>query len=193
MPIARKLMPSAPLVCFILVALLPATGTVREAPSGPTLDLHSLPPGPRPLPVTIGAYLIDLERIEEATGTYALAGYLDLEWRDPRLSREVFPNLNRTHISLQDIWWPNIEFFNQHEPRNIANLQLGVRDDGTVVYEERFRVRLGSELNFRRFPFDRQDLLLQIESFRQRAVTWKQAAPKVRSSIIERHFGLTPK
>jgi hypothetical protein len=116
--------------------------------------------------VTVGAYLIDIERIEETTGTYTVAAYLELEWRDPRLAREVASGLDRSRLTLQEIWWPNIELYNQYDPRNTANLHLSIKDDGTVVYEERFRARLGSDLNFRFFPFDSQDLPLQIESFR---------------------------
>jgi hypothetical protein len=175
------------------LVLLPVSGgaQVRSISSAP-VDLHSIPPGPRPFPVKIAAYLIDVERMEESTGTYALAGYLTLEWNDTRLSREAAPAMDRSHLSLQDIWWPNIEFFNQNEPRTTANLHITVNDDGTVIYEERFRVKLGSDFDFRRFPFDHQRLLMQIESFRydstQMSLTIRQSQQLKNPGALMRVF-----
>lgn len=151
----------------IVVAVASVSALATSASAAPAAaDLHSFPPGPRPLPVTIGAYLIDFERIEESTGTCTLDGYLDLEWVDPRLRLDAVPAIDRGRLTIADIWWPNIEFYNQYDARDVANVQLAIKDDGTVVYEDRFRARLGCDLDFRRFPFDRQSLPLQIESFR---------------------------
>ena len=129
-------------------------------------SLKTMPPGPRPLPVKIGVYLIDFEKIDELTLTQTIVGYMMLTWQDPRLAKGLAPELDRASVSLDDIWNPDVEIINQHVPRSIANWVITIQDDGTVVYEERFTAELSSDFDLRRFPFDRQRLHLKIESFR---------------------------
>lgn len=154
------------LLTLAIVSFAPVPVRAADATSPPAADLPAIPPGPRPFPVTIGGYLIDLERIDESAGMCALDGYLDLEWVDPRLQRDAAPALDRNRLTIHDIWWPNIEFYNQYDARQISNVQINVSDDGTVEYQERFNARLSCDLDFRQFPFDRQRLPMQIESFR---------------------------
>jgi hypothetical protein len=126
----------------------------------------TMPPGPRPLPVNVGVYLIDFEEIDELTLTETIVGYLMLSWQDPRLAKGLAPELDRASVSLDDIWNPDVEIINQHTPRSISNWVITIHDDGTVVYEERFTAELSSDFDLRRFPFDRQHLHLKLESFR---------------------------
>ena len=129
-------------------------------------SLKALPPGARPLPVKIGVYLIDFEKIDELTLTQTIVGYLTLAWQDPPLAKGLAPELDRSSVTLDDIWHPNVEIVNQHTPRSIANWSVAIDDDGTVVYEERFTAELSSDFDLRRFPFDNQQLRMAIESFR---------------------------
>jgi Neurotransmitter-gated ion-channel ligand binding domain len=142
---------------------IPSSAPAQTAVQG----LRALPPGPRPVPVTIGAYLIDFEKIDESTLTHSLDGYLTLQWHDARLTREKLPpEIDRMAVTLDQIWSPNIEFRNQHEPRQVINSQLTIGDEGLVTYEERFQANLSTDFHLQRFPFDRQMLLMHIESFR---------------------------
>ena len=125
-----------------------------------------MPPGPRPIPVSIGVYLIDFEKIDELTLTQTIVGYLMLSWHDPRLAKGLAPELDRSAVSLDDIWNPDVEVINQHTPRSIANWVITINDEGTVVYEERFTAELSSDFDLRRFPFDSQRLRMVVESFR---------------------------
>ena len=129
-------------------------------------SLKSLPPGERPVKVAIGSYLIDFQEIDENTLSHTMTGYLTLEWRDPRLAKGATPDFDRDKVSLDQIWSPNIEVVNEHEPRSISNVDITVSDDGHVRYEERFKAKLSTDFDLRKFPFDRQRLLLGIESFR---------------------------
>ena len=129
-------------------------------------SLKALPPGARPLPVKIAVYLIDFEKIDELTLTQTIVGYLTLTWQDPRLANGLAPELDRSSVTLDDIWHPNVEIINQHAPRSIANWSIEIDDAGNVVYEERFTAELSSDFDLRRFPFDNQQLQMAIESFR---------------------------
>jgi hypothetical protein len=137
------------------------------AGSAAAQDVKSLPPGERPFPVTAGVYLIDFQKIDESTLTHTVDGYLTLEWRDSRLAKGAGPGaaLAQGGVTLDQIWSPNIEFMNVHEPRETANSQVTIDDRGMVKYEERFKAEFSTEFDLRRFPFDQQMLLMRIESF----------------------------
>jgi hypothetical protein len=160
--LARTSTRSASCRALPVVALL----WLMTASTASAESLKSMPPGPRPLPVNIGVYLIDFEKIDELTLTQTIVGYLMLTWKDPRLAKGLAPELDRSSVSLDDVWNPDVEIINQHTPRSISNWVITIQDDGTVVYEERFTAELSSDFDLRRFPFDRQHLHLKIESFR---------------------------
>src|SRR4030095_2387355 len=66
---------------------------------------------------------------------------------------------------LNQIWWPNLDFVNSEEKASLENLVLLVHPDGTVEYRTKFSSHLASNFNLHSFPFDEQDLLVEIESF----------------------------
>ena len=136
-------------------------------------SLKEMPPGPRPLPVKIGVYLIDFEKIDELTLTQTIVGYMMLTWQDPRLAKGLAPELDRSSVTLDTIWNPDVEIINQHTPRSISNWSITIDDEGTVTYEERFTAELSSDFDLRRFPFDSQRLRMAIESFRYEETAMK--------------------
>jgi hypothetical protein len=116
---------------------------------------------------------VDINRINEVDNTFRIQGFIDLVWCDPRLTfdpkatstvEKIFLEHNAA-LELERIWWPDLEFVNQTEPRKSENVALVIRSDGTVDYEEMFVVVLKSPFDLRRFPFDRQQLEVEIESF----------------------------
>ena len=147
----------------LLTVLIWTAAATAHAATG---SLKLLPPGPRPIAVSVGTYLIDFQKIDESTLTHTIVVYLTLQWRDPRLAKDQLSDLDPMAITLDQIWHPNIEVTNLHSPREVANSMLTLDDDGTVTYEERFKGELSTDFELQRFPFDRQMLLLQIESFR---------------------------
>ena len=129
-------------------------------------SLKTLPPGERPVKISIGSYLIDFQEIDENTLSHTMTGYLTLQWRDARLAKGATKDFDAEKVALDQIWSPNIEITNEHEPRSISNADLRVSDEGVVTYEERFKAKLSTDFDLRRFPLDRQRLFLGIESFR---------------------------
>lgn len=146
-------------IAAIILVFLGARGVSAQ-------NVTSLPPGERPIQVSIHTYLVDFEQIDEATFSYKISGYLTLEWRDTRLAKASAPAFDREHATLGLIWHPNIELVNEFEARDVSNTTLTIDDDGLVRYEERFKAQLATDFNLRKFPFDRQTALMAIESFR---------------------------
>ena len=149
----------------LFVASAFAILAAAAAPAG-AQTLKTLPPGERPVKVSIGSYLIDFQEIDENTLSHTMTGYLTLQWRDSRLAKGVTKDFEPEKATLDQIWSPNIEITNEHEPRSTSNAELKITDDGRVTYEERFKAKLSTDFDLRRFPFDRQRLFLGIESFR---------------------------
>ena len=66
---------------------------------------------------------------------------------------------------LEQIWWPAITFANELSPRQVENQEIVITNDGTVEYREKFEVLLSTNFQMKRFPFDYQILIAEIESF----------------------------
>jgi len=137
-----------------------ATFVTSPNPDGPAL-------------VHIGLYVDQITDVDESSNSFRMQGFLDLIWCDPRLAFnpsetdtkvEIFLE-DDAHEALNNIWWPNLEFVNEDEPVSIENLTLLVHADGTVEYRSKFSGNFASIFNLHAFPFDEQNLLVEIESF----------------------------
>jgi Neurotransmitter-gated ion-channel ligand binding domain len=65
---------------------------------------------------------------------------------------------------LQQMWWPQLEFINTGTP-DVANRTLDIAPDGSVTYKLSVTATFRSDLDLRRFPFDRETLEVRIQSF----------------------------
>ena len=126
-----------------------------------------------PAMVHIGLYLDEITEVDEGANSFKMQGFLDLIWCDPRLSFSPAETGTNVEIFLEEdafnelnrIWWPNLDFVNAVEDISIASFVLLVHPDGTVEYRAKFGGRLASNFDLHSFPFDEQDLYVEIESF----------------------------
>lgn len=137
-------------------------------------NVFAEPPNPDgPVVVDLGLYIIEITGINIVDNTFHIEGFMDLIWCDPRLAysasqtgrhEEIFLE-EATHEKIEEIWWPDIVFVNEAGAAEIENEELIILPDGTINYEERFSAELEAHYDLRRFPFDRQQLEIEIESF----------------------------
>lgn len=126
-----------------------------------------------PVPVDIGLYVEQLDSISEVHHSFKIEAFVELIWCDPRLAYADEPNApprqvfleDRAHSLLSEIWWPDLSFSNAADTPSIQQEELIVFPDGTVIYEERVAVEVRANYDFTRFPFDHQNLVIEIESF----------------------------
>ncbi len=152
-------------------AFLLALGLAASA-RGEAAESVSPPPGPRPIRVEIGFYLLNLISVDERSESFDADIYLNLRWKDPRLALTgaVPGHAVRTYqddaaaARLTEIWWPNLEFVNTAIP-SITNRTLAIGADGTVDYRMGLSSTFRTNFDLRRFPFDRQSLDLKFQSF----------------------------
>jgi hypothetical protein len=126
-----------------------------------------------PVDVDLGLHMEYLHSISEADHAFTLEAFVEVIWCDPRLAFDAAEAGESRKIFLEDvalrkveeIWWPDLYFVNSSGPPAIERQELIIFSDGTVVHEQRVRVSLKSKLDLTRFPFDRQKLEIEIESF----------------------------
>lgn len=126
-----------------------------------------------PVTVDLGLHMEYLNSISEADHAFTLEAFIELVWCDPRLAFDpaVVGGVRRIYLEgaavarIQEIWWPDLFFANSSGSPIVEREELIIFPDGTVVHEERIMVTLKSQLDLTQFPFDRQKLEIQIESF----------------------------
>jgi Neurotransmitter-gated ion-channel ligand binding domain len=136
------------------------TSVTPPNPSGATL-------------VYLGMYVNEITDVDEGANSYRMQGYMDMIWCDPRLAFTPTDNSIQAEIFLEEdayaklgnMWWPNPEFMNEEEAVSPENLVLMIHPDGTVEYRAQINALLASDFNLHAFPFDNQDLTVEIESF----------------------------
>ncbi len=147
----------------IAQAKAPESKEPNKTESAETLKL---PPKKQPVEVSVGLHISNLADINQATETFAVAGYLLYNWNDPRLAYNAKTAGTTTKASkLDDIWHPNLEMVN-FKSSEASDTTVDIAPDGTVTAQERFSKTLSSGLELDRFPFDRQKLLVIIESLK---------------------------
>jgi len=148
-----------------------ASGEITGNEDDTTFVMSPNPNGPTM--VHIGLYVDQITEVDESSNSFKMQGFLDLIWCDPRLAFnsseagtkvEIFLE-HDAYDELNHIWWPNLEFVNEDDPIETENLTLLVHPDGTVEYRSKFGGHLATDFNLHSFPFDEQDLYVEIESF----------------------------
>lgn len=126
-----------------------------------------------PVTVDVAVYVQQLTGISEVNYSFLVELYLEAVWCDPRLAydaalagtdRKVYLE-EAAHARHQEHWWPDLMIRNAVKPPQTENEELFVFADGTVVYEARISAEVRGAYNFHKFPFDRQNLRIEIESF----------------------------
>lgn len=174
--ISKKRISNIVVLLAIVMLMVPLDAYAEESdtPIRPEETFH-LPPE-KPTEVEIGLYLIEITDISAASTafpTFSVDMFMDLKWKDPRV--EFIPpeegaefDVYVEHAAeemLDQIWWPDIEIENEIGKRTTEALELIVYEDGTIEYVERFNVTAEINFDLMKFPFDEQDLELDIESF----------------------------
>lgn len=132
------------------------------------------PPNPDgPTLVGMGLFIDEISDINELDESFSVEAYMELIWCDPReafdeseigVTQKILVR-NDADAKLDQIWWPTIAIVNEVGGRETKNLELIIAADGTVRYKEKFSVAIENHFELTRFPFDSQELEIEIESF----------------------------
>jgi hypothetical protein len=120
--------------------------SVRDSRPGDTSD---------PTEVLVGAYLLDLPRIDDAEQSYLADVFFRFTWTDPRLAHA---GTAPCKVALDSIWYPATLIANQRDVRQQLEAAAEIQPDGSVRYVQRFQGTFSSAWDLRRFPFDAHQL-----------------------------------
>lgn len=117
--------------------------------------------------VEVDASIVSVRDIQDANNTFVADLHLNLTWHDARLAhagpicetdgRDAFGDRER-------IWGPGLEVINRRSLPEVEWEKLFVLPDGTVKYGRRMTLALFGAFDLRRFPFDEQQLRVELES-----------------------------
>jgi hypothetical protein len=126
-----------------------------------------------PTVVGVGFFVNDIRGIDPVKNQFEFRGYIQVLWCDPRLafdpeaegqSERVFAG-EQAEREITRIWFPSGYPVNQIGELKGTERVLRIRHDGTVEQNINVSVPLSTDFDLRRFPFDRQKLELQVQSF----------------------------
>ena len=120
----------------------------------------------KPIDVAIALHIVNIASIDEVSEQFQMDAYLFARWIDPRLAfTPGGPDDQERNYAFGQIWIPQLEIINAASPRQHGDISIRVAPDGTVNYVERCQVAMSSRFALRRFPFDRQALVIIIHPF----------------------------
>ncbi len=137
------------------------------------IDLRLAPDPSRPTEVHAGLFVEDLRDIDAVQSSYRFRGVVSVSWCDPRLafdaaaagtSEKVYVGADVDALT-QTMWWTQAFPVNQVEEPRITELVMRIRSDGMVSRDLNASMRLATHFDLKRFPFDRQQLIVAVESF----------------------------
>jgi len=118
----------------------------------------------QPVRVTVGIYVVNLAAVDEVKETFELDGYLTENWHDDRLKYSQPPGSVHFRTYRDDeVWYPRLSMMNAAEPRSKFDVTIRAQPDGQITYMERFVVILSTKFNVGRFPFDSQNLIVDLQ------------------------------
>ena len=131
----------------------------------------SIPPPNLPVKIKTAFRLIRLISIDERQQTFKANIYLTFDWDDPRLAFTPRPDEKaRIYMEeavpaqLEKIWWPQIEYMNTNAPV-FNNRTLFIFPEGRVRYYMGMTGDFRFPSDYKRFPFDQQNLQVLVDSF----------------------------
>ncbi len=130
-----------------------------------------------PKPVEIGLKMEQLSHVNQREENFGVVASLKLIWRDPSLGfnpedcncfiKTFSGDAFERFVAEKGLRWPEFAIFNQQGNRWSQNRLVLLWPDGWCIYFERFSATLQApDFDFRKFPFDRQDFYIRIDSLR---------------------------
>ncbi|XP_035686602.1 glycine receptor subunit alpha-2-like [Branchiostoma floridae] len=123
-----------------------------------------------PVNVTCDIFVQSMGSVKETTMDYIINVFFRQRWNDPRLSFKQFNETLTLDASVVGkIWVPDVFFVNEKGANfhdvTTANRMLRVDPTGTILYSTRLTLTLACPMNLYRFPMDRQQCGLKMESY----------------------------
>ncbi len=126
-----------------------------------------------PIELSVSVHINNLFNVNTVDESYQIDGYLMISWIDERLKFDhktptgtiIYENDQLDDLTQNGIWFPSCELINIQGTRQTHNRSLEIQPNGKVVYDERFNGTFGSDMYYKKFPFDTQRFKVVVEPF----------------------------
>ncbi|MGM3173359.1 gamma-aminobutyric-acid receptor subunit beta [Dickeya lacustris] len=147
----------------------PLTSNRLSSPSSPAKP-QELPSDAQPVEVNVSLFINKIYGVNTLEQSYKVDGYIVAQWSGkPRKTPDgkplVVENAQIERWITQGVWVPTLEFINVVGSPDIGNKRLMLFPDGRVIYNARFLGTFSNDMDFRLFPFDHQQFVLELEPF----------------------------
>ncbi|MDH3925618.1 MAG: hypothetical protein OET41_13540, partial [Xanthomonadales bacterium] len=159
---------SGVLLAVVLLLILASRGAWAVAPEfDPSVLLGERPSaGGEPLVVEVGAFIIDIDEIDDVNQRFNIDMFIVVRWQDPRLALPEEERKGQTRfMSLDGIWTPRALILNNRGLNYHLREGVEVDDLGNAKVKNRMTGELAANLEFQEFPFDTQRLPVDIVSY----------------------------
>jgi hypothetical protein len=152
---------------LLLIACLSLSAGGTHAQSNDGLNVERPHAGGQPEEITVLFGLLDIDEIDDKAQRFSVDAYFESRWNDPRLAvdADAGSDVRLRSFSLEDIWTPRLTIVNDRGLSLMLPLVAEVDNDGTVIMRQRVSGRVAVDLSLQDFPFDSQQLLLDIVSY----------------------------
>ena len=123
-------------------------------------------PGPEenPTRIGVGIYFLQIPKIDDIEETFEADVYYLRYWNDPRLAE---PTRGESYafcrMPLNGLWMPAVEMRNMRASANRGSSYALIDAKGNILLVERLTLTLFNPMDLSDFPFDRQNLRIQLE------------------------------
>lgn len=154
-----------PALLLMACLLLWAGGTHAQSDDG--LKVERPHAGGQPEEITVLLGLLDIDEIDDKAQRFSIDAYFEIQWNDPRLAVDTGAGSEGRlrAFSLDDIWTPRLTIVNDRGLSLRLPRVAEADNDGNVVMRQRISGRVAVDLSLHDFPFDSQQLALEIVSY----------------------------
>lgn len=155
---------------FLLLILLACLGAATPAQGQAQSQAITLGERPSvdggPTIVQLGIFIFDVDEIDDVNQRFSVDLFVTARWKDPRLALpEPERQGQQRFMMLDDVWTPRVLVLNDRGLTSQLRQGVTVDDLGNVTYQNRLSGELAANLEFQEFPFDVQQLPVDIVSY----------------------------
>jgi gamma-aminobutyric acid receptor subunit beta len=116
--------------------------------------------------ITVGIFIFDIDKIDDANQRFGIDMFAILTWRDSRLALPEDERFGRNRLlPLDEIWTPRGLIVNDRGLNRQLPFNASIDDLGNVVYRQRLSGELAVALELNEFPFDKQRLPIDFVTY----------------------------
>lgn len=109
--------------------------------------------------------LIDIVDVDDRQQRFSIDAFVEVRWHDSRLAFDAADQSELRTVSAGEIWTPRLLIVNSRGIQALLPDVVTIDHEGNVILRQRLAGPLATDLELRDFPFDTQELSIDIVSY----------------------------